>query len=392
MISLYALEKEFFTLNKNQMVINSKRNWNTIIIGGGQAGLATGYYLKNAQDDFVILDASDRIGDSWRNRWDSLKLFTPNWANSLPGHKFPAPGKIHAGKDEVADFLDFYARKFELPVLLQAKVTDVTKKEEIYEVQSSRGIFTCKNIVIANGGYAIPKKPGFSSGLSDEIRQLHSSMYQRASDLPVGDVLVVGAGTSGLQIAMDIAASKRKTYVSGTPTFKIPEFILKYFGKQFVWVMNNIITIKTKPGRKAQKAIKSGAGAPLINISMEDAEKAGVKHVSRIKGVREGYPILEDGTAIKVSTVIWCTGFSCDVSWINLNDITDDHGYPLSYRGISPTHEGLYFVGMPFQYALTSTWINGAGRDANYIADHIHHKRPVPTRPSTIKARMSYEP
>jgi putative flavoprotein involved in K+ transport len=355
------------------MFTENKNNWGTIVIGAGQAGLATGYYLKNSGEDFIIVDAGAKIGDSWRNRWDSLKLFTPNWANALPGYPFTGNKNLHAGKDEVADFLESYAKKFDIPVLTNTKVIALEKKDGIYTVSTSRGILTCKNIVIANGSYASPKIPSFAKKLDPNIVQIHSSVYKRASNLPVGNVLVVGAGTSGIQIAIDAVSPLRKIFVAGNPPFKIPGFILKYFDKQFVWAMNHIMTIKTKPGRKAAYAIKNKhAAAPLINTSIQDAKNAGVKHVSRIKDVVDGYPLLEDGTVLKVSTIIWCTGYACDFSWINMDDITDESGYPLAYRGVSGKHKGLYFTGMMFQYALTSTWINGAGRDAKYIAGFIH--------------------
>lgn len=354
------------------MHTENKKNFNTIVIGGGQAGLATGYYLKKIQEDFIILDASEKIGDSWRNRWDSLRLFSANWANALPGYPFSSRGKLFPGKDEVADFMYSYAHKFGLPVLTQTKVTGLIKKGAEFEITSSAGIFNCKNVVIANGGYAIPKVPAFSKSVAPEIIQLHASTYRRSTDLPTGNILVVGAGTSGIQIAIDIAGPQRKIYLSGNPTLKIPDFILKYFGKQFVWAMNNIMTIKTKPGRKLEHQIKvKGAGAPLINISMKDAEMAGVEHVSRVTTIQQGYPVLEDKRLMKVAAIIWCTGFHPDFSWIKLDEIADEKGYPLAYRGVSKKHKGLYFVGMTFQYALTSAWLAGVGRDAKYIVDHI---------------------
>src|SRR4051812_34193382 len=157
------------------MFAETKKSWNTIVIGGGQAGLATGYYLKKLHEDFIILDASDKIGDSWRNRWDTLRLFTPNWANSLPGYPFPSRCDLLTGKNEFADFLESYASVFKLPVLLQTKVSGMIEKDGEYEITSNRGIFTCENVVVANGSYNIPKLPSFAKKLDPEILQLHSS-------------------------------------------------------------------------------------------------------------------------------------------------------------------------------------------------------------------------
>src|SRR5690349_20153604 len=147
------------------MFEENKRSWNTIVIGGGQAGLAIGYYLKKLHEDFIILDASDKVGDSWRNRWDSLRLFTPNWASSLPGYPFPSNGSLQAGKDEVAQFLESYASNFNLPVLSQTTVTVLVRKDGGYEITTTRGAFTCGSVVVATGSYNTPKLPSFAKKL-----------------------------------------------------------------------------------------------------------------------------------------------------------------------------------------------------------------------------------
>jgi len=353
-----------------------KKHWGTIIIGGGQAGLATGYHLQKLKEDFIILDASEKTGDTWRNRWDSLRLFTPRWANALPGAVFPPGHSLFPGKDETADYLSGYSISFGLPVMNQTRILRVEKKQEGYELTHAKGIFTCNNLVIASGSYTVPKIPAFAKNVDPEIYQVHAAAYRRPAELPPGDVLIVGAGTSGIQIAIDVAVSKRKTYLSGTPPAQIPYFAIHYLGRPFIWVLQNIITLKTVMGRKAQTAIKSkGGGSPLIGISVKDAQKAGAMHVGRVQGLLAGYPVLEDGTVMNhVSSVIWCTGFSNDFSWINIENITDEKGYLLGTRGVSE-HKGLYFVGMVFQYGLTSNWINGVGRDAAYVAAHINSNK-----------------
>ena len=144
----------------------------------------------------------------------------------------------------------------------------------------------------------------------------------------------------GIQIAIDVASPFRTTYVAGNPPFKIPSFLLKYFGKQFVWAMNHIMTIKTTPGRKAADAIKNKhVAAPLINTSIKDAKLSGVTHVAKIKDIVDGHAVLEDGTVLKVGAVIWCTGYQADFSWIKMDGVTDESGNPATYRGVFPAQQ-----------------------------------------------------
>jgi putative flavoprotein involved in K+ transport len=352
-----------------------KNNWHTIVIGGGQAGLATGYHLKKQQMDFLILDAELRTGDSWRKRWDSLKLFTPAWNNGMPGLTFPGDQKAFPGKDEAAAFLLGYKEKFDLPVLYNARVTEVKKTETGFQIRLGDRIMTARNLVIATGNYTIPKIPSFARELNAGVLQLHAADYKSPDQLPEGKILVVGAGTSGFQIAMDLLHEKRTVYIAGKPTAQIPDFIFKYFGKQFVWVNKYILNTNTPMGRKFQATIRQGHGAPLIHISPEAAQEAGIKLVQRIKGADHGWPVTESGEQIKVAAILWCTGFHADYSWIDLPGAIASNGYPAANRGISLQCPGLYFVGAQFQHSLTSAWLGGVGRDAGYIVHHIRVNR-----------------
>jgi putative flavoprotein involved in K+ transport len=352
-----------------------KNHWHTIVIGGGQAGLATGYHLKKQQMDFLILDAESGTGDSWRKRWDSLKLFTPAWNNGMPGLSFPGDPNGFPGKDDAADFLQEYKEKFELPVLYNARVSGVKKTEYGFQIRLGDRLMKSENLVIATGNYRIPKIPSFARELNAGIRQLHSGDYKSPDQLPEGTILVVGAGTSGFQIAMDLLHEKRTVYIAGKPTKQIPDFIFKYFGKQFVWVNKYILNSNTPMGRKFQATIRQGHGAPLIHISPESAQEAGIKIVQRIKGAEHGWPVTESGEQIKAAAILWCTGFHPDYSWIGLPDAIGSDGYPAARRGISLKYPGLYFVGAQFQHSLTSTWLGGVGRDAGYVVQHILENR-----------------
>ncbi len=346
-----------------------KNNWETIVIGGGQAGLATGFYLKKMKSDFLILDQDNRTGDSWRKRWNSLRLFTPAWNNGLPGFPFPGNQNAFPTKDEVADYLEKYKEKFQLPVMHGVRVKVVKRTRNGFLIIFNDQIFETKNLVIATGNYAIPKIPDFANEIRKEVQQIASSSYASPHTLPKGDILVVGAGTSGFQIALDLMQEKRQVFISGKPTAQIPDFIFKYFGKQFVWMNKYVLNTGTPMGRKFQSVIFQGKGAPLIHISPEKVQQAGVKALTRIKEVKDGWPVTEDGKKIEVSAIVWCTGFRSDYSWMDLPNAIAENGYPSTHRGVSSEYPGLYFVGSQFQYSLTSTWLGGVGRDAKYIVN-----------------------
>ena len=318
---------------------------------------------------------STQTGDSWRRRWESLKLFTPAWNNGLPGYRFPGDPDSFPTKDQAADFLLEYKEKFDLPVLYNARVMKAEKSMHGFHVLLKDRTLETQNLVIATGNYAIPKIPAFAKELNPGIRQMHSSDYKTPADLPGGNVLVVGAGTSGFQIAMDLLHEKRTVYLAGKPTPQIPDFIFKYFGKQFVWVNKYILNTGTPMGRKFQASIMQGKGAPLIHISPASVQRAGVKILPRLKNVQHGWPVTENGKRVEVSAMVWCTGFHPDYSWLDLPDVIAANGYPETSRGISLQCPGLYFVGSSFQYSLTSTWMGGVGRDAAYIVNHLRENK-----------------
>jgi putative flavoprotein involved in K+ transport len=369
--------------------IFEKKHWDTIIIGGGQAGVAAGYHLKKLNEDFLILDENNRVGDCWRNRWDSLILFTPSQHNGLPGFPFPAERGTFATRDEMADYLEEYVKKFSLPVSTSVKVNQLSKNNSSdnssFEISTSNGIYFSESVIVATGTNPAPYVPDIAGKLSEDIHQIHSSSYKNPEMIPPGDVLVIGAGTSGAQIAIELSRSRKtyKTFISGNPTPHIPDWLFKYFGGLYWLFISYILTIKTPIGRKARKRILN-KGTPLISVSVSDLDAAGVIRLPRTGTVINGYPKLEDGRIIRVSSVIWATGYKPDFSWIDFS-VTDDTGWPATNRGISKSVFGLYFAGMKFQYSLTSGLIGGVGRDAEYIANHIHKLR-------NQQVRDSYEP
>jgi putative flavoprotein involved in K+ transport len=357
----------------------------TIVIGGGQAGLSVGHHLSQHGLPFLILDANERIGDAWRRRWDSLRLFTPARYDGLDGLPFPAPPDTFPTKDEMADYLETYAATFELPVLTGTAVDRLTKVGDRYHLEAGDRRFEALNVVVAMGTYQRPKVPAWASELSPEIVQFHSGDYRRPDQLQPGEVLLVGAGNSGSEIATELARDHR-VWMAGRGTGQIPFRIERWFGRtigvRFVLrvLFRRILTVRTPIGRKVRPRVLA-VGGPLIRVKPRDLAAAGVERMPRAVGVVDGSPQLADGRVLDVANVIWCTGFEPGFSWIDL-PIHGEHE-PQHEAGIVPTHPGLYFVGLHFLSALSSEMIHGVGDDAARIVRHVAERKADGTRQKT---------
>jgi putative flavoprotein involved in K+ transport len=356
--------------------MSAMEHFDTIVIGGGQAGLATSFYLKQHGRDFVILDANQRIGDAWRNRWDSLRLFTPARYNRLPGMPFPAPSHALPSKDEVADYLEAYSARFALPVRTGVMVNRLSQQGGRFAVEAGTLRFEADNVVVATGAYSTPRIPAFASELDPAISQMHSSQYKRPSQLRDGGVLVVGAANSGAEIALEVSGA-HQTWLSGRhpgnePTR--PGSAADRLMTPLIWfVFSHVLTVNTPIGRKAAAQLRSH-GIPLARVRPDDLLAAGVERVhARTVGARDGLPVLADGRILDVANVIWCTGFSPGFEWIDLPIVGHD-GEPLHERGVVASHAGLYFVGLFFQSAVTSALVGGVGGDAEYVVKVMARK------------------
>jgi len=350
---------------------NTKKK--TIVIGGGQAGLSVGYYLKKYGVPFRIVDANPRVGDAWRNRWDSLRLFTTARYTGLPGFSFPAKKTAFPTKDQMADYLESYAKRFGLPVENGVKVDSVSKVGDHFVVTAGNRAYEAEQVVIAMSNYQQPRTPEFAQELNKDINQLHSYEYRNPSQLKAGGVLIVGAGNSGADIAMELAP-RHNTWMSGKESGHVPFQIESFFGRHVLgrivrFVFHNILSLGTPIGRRRQDALRHGK-APLVRVKPKDLLRAGVERVARVVGVLDGRPLLEDGRTLDVKNVIWCTGFAPNFSWVDLPAFDPD-GLPTHDRGIVKAVPGLYFVGLHFIYSLSSDTLMGIDRDAKYIADAV---------------------
>lgn len=349
----------------------------TVVVGGGQAGLALGYHLAQQHRDFAILDAHARVGDAWRMRWDSLRLFTPAKFDGLPGMRFPADPLSFPTKDQEADYLEAYAARFELPVRGGVAVEAVWRENARFVVATGTDRWTADNVVLATGGSQVPRVPHLAESMAPEVLQLHSSDYRNPAQLRPGKVLVVGVGNSGAEIALEVSRS-HPTWLAGAPSGQLPvrhgraaaRFVLPVIR----FVALHVLTLATPMGRKAAPVMVSRA-APLIRTKMRDLAAAGVRSVPRVIGVRAGMPIVDGavdgGSVLSVANIIWCTGYRNDFGWVNLPGFQDGDR-PAQSRGIIPTIPGLYLLGQDFLFSAVSATVTGACRDAKYLAGHMN--------------------
>ena len=339
-----------------------------IVIGGGQAGLSVGYHLARAGVRFVILDASARIGDAWRQRWDSLRLFTPAKFDGLDGMPFPAPRNYFPTKDEMANYLEAYAQRFQLPVRSGVRVERLVRRGSRYVVTASGVEMQAPQVVVAMAKYQRAEVPAFAAELSSEITQVHSQDYRNLRQLRPGGVVLAGAGNSGADIALETARSGHTTYLAGRDNGQIPFRGERFIGRNLLmplllgFVFRHVLTVNTPIGRKVRPQVLA-KGGPRIRVKSKDLAAAGVQLAPRVVGARQGRPLLADGRVLDVSNVIWCTGFHPGFDWIDL-PVFDDHGQPRHRSGVVESEPGLYFVGLPFLHAMASSMIQGVGRDA----------------------------
>lgn len=351
----------------------------TVVIGAGQAGLATAYHLNRHGRPCVVLDANARVGDNWRQQWDSLRLYSPARYDRLPGQRFPAKGSTYPDKEQVADYLEDYARRFELPVRPRTRVRGVQRDGDRYLVATDRGDYRCHNVVVATGTFGrTPHVPDVAAELDAGILQLHSSEYRRAGQLRDGPVLVVGASHSGTDIAYEVAQTHPTTLV-GRDCGQIPVRIDSFAGRLmfpallFAW--RHVVTRRTPIGRKQMPHVRRHGG-PMLRVHRSDLRRRGVERVTdRLEDVVDGRPVV-GGWPRDVANVVWATGFDQDFEWIRLPVLGDD-GWPLELRGVVEEAPGLFFCGLSFQYAFSSMLLVGAGRDAAYVADRIAERTPV---------------
>jgi putative flavoprotein involved in K+ transport len=338
-----------------------------IVIGAGQAGLALGYWLAKQDVDFLIVDANARVGDSWRRRWDSLRLFTPAKYSGLPGLGITGDPYHLPTRDEIADYLEWYAQVFELPIRHNVRVKQVTRATKGFRIETDGIQLEADNVVVATGPFHVPRIPDVSRQISGDIVQLHSSEYRTPSELPDGGVLVVGAANSGAQIALELAKT-RDVMLAGRSVGAMPRRVLRR--DVFDWLYLTVMRpgADSFVGRRIRRKVLGSTDA-LIGMTEQDLTSGGVRRVGRVIDAEDGKPRFADRSIADVASIIWATGFRPDFSWIDAPIFGND-GFPVHQRGVSAV-PGLYFLGLRFQYRLSSSLIGGVGEDARFIAESL---------------------
>jgi len=355
-----------------------------IVVGGGQAGLAIGYFLAQQGRSFAILEAADEPGAAWRTRWDSLKLFTPARYSSLPGLPFPGDPDSYPHRDDVASYLTEYARHFALPVALGSRVRSVRPAEDRYLVDVDDRSYTTDQVVVATGPFQVPFVPAIAGELDQAVTQIHSTGYRAPRDLPDGPVLVVGGGNTGFQIAEELSATREVHLSIGSRQTPLPQRIL---GRDLFWYLE-----KTGAMRKSTDTrigARLAGRDTLIGSSPGTLRKRhGVRLHPRAVEASGRTVRFSDGSGLDVGGVIWATGFQNDHSWIDA-PIFDDRQRVVHRRGVTNC-PGLYFLGLTWQYTRGSALIGWVGDDAAYIADQIkafHTDGPRRTTRETVGTR-----
>jgi putative flavoprotein involved in K+ transport len=335
-----------------------------VVIGGGQAGLAVGYFLAQRGRSFTILEAASQRAAAWRERWDSLKLFTPVRYDSLPGRAFPGDPDTYPGRDQVIAYLEDYAGHFRLPVQLDSRVMAVRGADGGFEVELADRRLTAEQVVVATGPFQVPFTPPIASSLAAGVRQLHSTAYRRPSQLPDGPVIVVGGGNTGYQIAEELSVSHEVHLAIGARQAALPQRI---FGRDLFRYLEGLgLMAKTVDSRLAQRLKDRET---LIGSSPRAARKRGIRLRPRVTAARDSTLTFADGSQQTASTVIWATGFRLDHSIVQV-PVFDADGRVEHRRGVTAV-PGLYFLGLPWQHTRGSALLGWVKNDAAYIADRI---------------------
>ena len=359
--------------------MSAEERFDVVVIGGGQAGLATAAELARRGLTYVVLEAAGELGHSWRSRWDSLRLFTPAEFDGLPGLPFPAAAGSYPARDEVADYLGTYARTLGLHVELDSPVTRVTPSGGGFEVATRDRTIRAGQVVVATGPFQEPFVPRPAAGLDGSVRQLHSGNYRSPQELPAGPVLVVGGGNSGFQIAEELAATRQVDLAIGTENTSLPQ---RFLGRDLFWWLTRLGLMRVTSGSRLARRMQA-RGEFVIGSPRRRLEAAGVRFRPRLVEAQGRTVRFADGSSLDAGTVVWATGYRSDHSWIDVPGVLAD-GTVVHRRGVTDV-PGLYFVGLPWQHTRGSALLGFVGDDAAHVAEAAaQHHRIATARPAAV--------
>jgi len=336
-----------------------------VVIGAGQAGLAMGYYLAGQGRRFIILERSDSVAPAWRERWDSLTLFTPRRYSSLPGLPFPGDPDGYPTRDEVIAYLERYVETFELPTEFNSNVRRLSQEDGRFVFELEGRTMTADQVVVATGPFQTPSIPKLAEELDPDVWQAHSTGYRRPSDVPEGTVLVVGGGNTGFQIAKDLSSTHEVILSVGSRQSPLPQ---RLAGRDLFWWLakTHILstTVESRLGSRLQHR------DTLIGSSPRELKRRyGVELRPRAIRASGRTVAFEGGSEVEADAVIWATGYRPDYSWIDL-PIFDSSGRLRHRRGVTDV-PGLDFLGLTWQHTRGSALIGWVKDDAQFIAERI---------------------
>lgn len=337
--------------------------YDVIIVGGGQAGLAMGYSLKKKNKRFTILDENESTGESWRQRYDSLRLFTPRNYSQLHEFLFKGEPDGFPLKNKVVDYLKRFKEENDLPVIYNQKVMELLQEnDQKFLVITQNQRYTTKHVVVATGAFHHPFIPKIHDNSIPFM--IHSSEYKNPSQIPEGKVLIVGAGNTGMQVATELSRTHSVLLAKSKPIKRLPQII---GGKSLFWWFEFLRLSKAKPESMLGKFLQKRD--PIIGNDYEIVKKH-VEILGRVKSVNDGQAYFRDSSPKEVASIIWATGYRNNYSWIHIDGVTTENGKPIHRYGITNI-KGLYFIGLSWQSKRSSALIYGVGDDATTIANKI---------------------
>lgn len=351
-----------------------ERSVDVLVIGAGQAGLALAYHLRGTGLRFLIVDRNARIGDSWRNRYDSLTLFTPREYSALPGLAVSGDPNGYPTKDEIADYLEQYARHFALPVAMDTGIRSLTRLEGGFRARTDAGeIIDAASVVVATGAFQLPAIPAIARELSPDVMQLATESYKRPSQAPSGRVLVVGDGATGRQIALELAETdEREVYLATGRNRRVsPHRIL---GKSIFWWMDTLGVLRASRETRIGSFLMKTDPFPGKHLALGRLRQRGIHIVGRVKRAEGRRVSFASGETTEIDAVVWATGYRDDSRWMAIPEAKDGQGTFRQERGISPV-SGLYFIGRSWQWCRGSALLTGVGEDARYLLPYIIEHR-----------------
>jgi putative flavoprotein involved in K+ transport len=348
-----------------------------LVIGASQAGLAMAWHLARQNFRLVVVDAAAELGHTWRSRWDSLRLFTPSQYSALPGMAFPMPPDTYPTKDQVADYLRTYAAALDVPVRLNARVSELRRVGDIFEARTNGQVFLARQVVVATGPFQTPYVPAAALRLDDSVTQLHSAEYHNPHALPDGPVLVVGGGNSGLQIAQELASTRR---VDVSMSEKPPMLPQRPLGRDLFWWLTRVGLMRVNAGTRIGQRIQA-RGEFVIGTSRRRLQRTGVTFHPAVADA-EGHTVrFADGRSLDVAVVIWATGYRPDYSWLQIPNVVHD-GRVNHRRGVTDV-PGLYFLGLSWQHTRGSALLGFVGDDAAHLTERLTNHPAAATRRNT---------